>query len=1262
MMLDFRKLLRQFEPISLLTAVSAVSVYPPNGRFLGRFRFLISEIAATTSFEGQSQATIKDVANILDFIPANILSTLETIEDYEPSTVFDDVSICLHSQQYRFFYADLERPLPTAETLIDQANITAPFIRRKSQFDISATVEFLFAYQHHLVSALVNYFSKHETSPEPNNEVQLPSEEFLAYWREVQCSSFKEFRPFIRDTTSWRRWRLKTAVKIGSHSTNFTSPFIHSPFLLKMSSNLIIPLPQLGIKALQYQIRDEVARLPRGMKEEIVKALLEHATGECSTWIALLFGIQNTFPDATVIAGKNGEKPILFPFIAQADQTTLVIYTIAFGLGSQAELDASVEHSIQDYLMLEKIIRDNISITLSSDRWGQPIERNYDSDSLELIHVLLIYELGFSENGIGFAEMPSSVLIPMRGSSHKSLAQDCRDKLEFINFARAWRELSEQANIGMMFDILDAFEVFRGNGLKFVIDDNGPLTVSFYPHGWSEAEHERLIEQHHWRRIKCHLGLNDYVVHKKEEDCIGFYDPFNHFVNDVIFPADKSTHIVFHLSRFNPLHTQSDIAHSPFDINYSLVEGLKFRVRGFRKEFWDFCKMELGLSNFFALDIHLIDVGLVEGDTRFASVFDEIVAHPSRIFFTNILIKTDGTLAVMAFIAYRSQRVADGLQALDNRLEREFLHCLLCVIADSMGRLSLKNNQISRFVEKHLPIGMKSISAYAIRTMSIPPRTNEPRLPSYEDFTWVKAEIAQYLHVSAVEPKEYKNTDAISLITEIVLPFIRKKIDTFLTQFGSGTLLLRAYELLEDTESYRYYFKNRIASHVQNALTDYDPPEILADRNHELTVQVLAFTHLVELIAQCESESNLIISDSDWFRLVAMVVHYQRLVNIDETIRAGLKSTASIIIDEDYKLHPNYGTEQDGIEFGKSALAYEKANLPHYYHDPDRQSDEELPDSLVEDILQPVNHAFEEAFGVNIDDFVVTMFSLSLLDDVPAHNHTLRIATKSELVNALVRSILNITNEKVENALQLLIIDREQLIEDEINPRKLRERDNRLTTSPLLPINIDGEQKLVFGPYFVHRTTGLWLNSIQDGMLPVHSTPDNLDKAFQQYLNQRNREYEREIQTKLANNGYLALAVTDGQLRQIINEHNLSVERFPGDIDILVVLPDTQIIFVLDAKRLFKASSPRQIARERKKFSKNAKYTQKLTDKVKFVETFQREVFEYCNIPNISDTEYAVIGGFVTDRVIPSAFAVDASFPIIFDEDLQKWILSNASA
>lgn len=1259
MMLDFRKLLRQFEPISLLTAVSAVSVFPPNGRFLGRFRFLISEIAAIISFEDQRQATIKDVANILQLIPPNILSVLETIEDYDPYTVFDDVSLCLHSQQYRFFYADLERPLPTAETLIDQANITAPFIKRRFKFDINSTVDFLFEYQHHLVSALISFFQEYETRPEPNDEVQLPSEEFLAYWRDVQCSTSKEFRPFVKDITSWRRWQIKTAVKIGSHTTKFTSPFIRPPFLLKLSGNLIMPLPQLGIEALQYQIRDEVARLPRGMKNKIVKVLLEHATGECSTWIAMLFGIQNTFPDATVKPGKSGEKSLLFPFIAQVDQRTLVVYTIAFGLGSQSDLDASVEHAIQDYLMLEKIVEGNTSITLSSDRWGQPIEENYDSDSLELIHVLLIYELGFSENSIGFAEMPSHVLIPMHGSSHKFLAQDCRDKLEFVNFARAWRDLSEKVNIGMMFNILDAFEVFRGNGLKFVFDGNSPSTVSFYPHGWSEAEHKRLIEQHHWRRIKCHLGLNDYIVHKKEEDCIGFYDPFNHFVMDVIFPADKSTHIVLHLSRVNPLHIQSDIVHSPFDINYSLVEGLKFRVKGFRKEFWDFCKIELGLSNHFALDIHLVDVKRVEGDTRFTSVFDEIAAYPSRIFFTNILIKTDGSFAVTAFIVYRSQHVTDGLQARDNRLEREFLHCLLSVIADSMGRLPSVSKQINRFVDKYLPIGMKSIGSFAIRAMSIPPRRNEPRLPSDDDFIWVKAEIAQYLHANAVEPKEYKGTDAITLVTETVLPFIRRTIDTFLTRFGSNTLLLRAYELLEDTESYRYYFKNRIASHAQNALTDYDPPEILADRNHALTAQVLAFTLLVELIAQCESDGNLIISDSDWFRLVAMVVHYQRLVNIDEIIRAGLKSTASIIIDEDYKLHPNYGDEQDGIEFGKSALAYEKANLPRYYYDPDRQRDEELPNSLVENILQPVNHAFEEAFGVNIDDFVVTMFSLSLLDDVPTHNHTLRITTKSELVNALLRSIIDITDEKIENALQLLTIDKERLIEDEINPRKLRERDNRLTTSPLLPVTIDGEQKLVFGPYFVHRSVGLWLNSIQDGMLPVHSTPKNLDKAFRQYLNQRNREYEQEIQTRLANDGYLALAITDGQLRQIINKHNLSVEQFPGDIDILVVLPDTQTIIILDAKRLFKASSPRQIARERNKFSKNAKYTQKLTDKVKFVETFQREVFEYCNIPYTSDTRYAVIGGFVTDRVIPSAFAIDASFPIIFDEDLQEWILSN---
>ena len=248
------------------------------------------------------------------------------------------------------------------------------------------------------------------------------------------------------------------------------------------------------------------------------------------------------------------------------------------------------------------------------------------------------------------------------------------------------------------------------------------------------------------------------------------------------------------------------------------------------------------------------------------------------------------------------------------------------------------------------------------------------------------------------------------------------------------------------------------------------------------------------------------------------------------------------------------------------------------------------------------------------------------------------------------------TKEEAENALLLLTIDRESLKEDDINPRKLRERDNRLTTSPLLPINTNGELKLVFGPYFLHRTFGIWQKSIRDGMLPVHSTPKKLKQAFEKYLNKKNKEYEQEILIRLADKDHLALSITDNQMTQIIKKNQLSVDVFPGDIDILIILHDSQKILVLDAKSLFKSSSPRQIARERKKFAKNEKYTQKLTDKVKFIERFQHEVFDYYKIANKNNKHYVVIGGFVTDHVIPSAFAVDAVFPIIYDEELYEWI------
>ena len=212
---EFHDTLSKFEPVSLLTTVSAVSVYPPNALFLTRFRFLVAEIASVESFSNEKTASVADVIGLLNTISQPLSDMFEGIEDYEPCSIFDEIAICSNGSEKRFFYADLERPFPSAENLVDQSKIITSIVKRKMRYRWDEIVKFLFSYQDYLVKSITTYFTEIEEVALTNGKILAPSNAFLEFWQLRLCSSIADYQPFVEDKPSWRRWRLQMTTKSG---------------------------------------------------------------------------------------------------------------------------------------------------------------------------------------------------------------------------------------------------------------------------------------------------------------------------------------------------------------------------------------------------------------------------------------------------------------------------------------------------------------------------------------------------------------------------------------------------------------------------------------------------------------------------------------------------------------------------------------------------------------------------------------------------------------------------------------------------------------------------------------------------------------------------------------------------------------------------------------------------------------------------------------------------------------------------------------
>ena len=1252
------KCLQKYDPISVLTALSAGIAYPPNAVFLERFEYLVGKVLAMTPPYGSVEATSQDLERILASIPTGDARWLAQLEDFIPNNNLDDVRFCWQGRLWRFFFGNLERPLAYLQKFATEGSALDNWIQREYGFSSRSALDFTLAYHDYLLDSLADYASAIALPlPDPSfsPQVVLPPDEFIEFWRSILPTTVDDLTRFASNHNETWAWMRLFTNDIGSASPD-TEPGTHPLGLITfiaLHDYVLAPLPQLGVEQLLNQLAFLIGQA-RQYQPEIAARFRGHTCDRVIRSSLRLFSDQSmsqVIPDVEVTSGNS---TVALPMTVPVDTDKVILCEVATSLADQEELNLAAGEGIRRLSTAKALFEPNQPTQiLLRDGLGGTSGRALQPGMLEAICVLIVNILGIEEHTILLPKHPQGIFEVIPFMSYEALAQTCKDGLEFVKFLRAWHQLKTDIPSVFARDILDAYEYYDRNGQTFLREGIIPNGILFAAHSWSNAEHERLVASSDLRRVLCKEHIPDYVlVHPDQSDAWRLFDPLSRLGWMIISSPDGPSRVILHIM------TRASNAEE-VELNELLGEGLAFHLEGWGTSFWDLCRDQLGFCwNRIEVFLHSDQVVRENLENRaMLSALDQL-PHATFVTVSRFRQETPDREPVFAVI-YRVDLLRETLMESDNRAERQFVTALLREIA-TVGRATSDGCEdlIRGFVDKHLPLGKKTITMTAISTLQTQSKISEPRALCEADISWANMMLARHLRQQGIGPGLYTRKHAITINTEGISPFLMQLLLDAVSQHTASDLVLWTYNQLEQTESYRRLYRKRISADYQSIQLKYDPGRRLAEVEAQLAAQAEALASLLEVAVKHQPAGGKPLSWELWDRLFALAHVLRQVVIIDETIRFGLRPTA-LKIDEHYtpSLEP---LGKDSIDLTSFQIHRAKLHLPSLYQmsrDQDNTEPPSYPSLLsAKPELTEIAHAFKQCYGVDLEDFMVVMMGLASypLDPNNPYGH-LVVASTSEICQTLNDTIQGMNVVTIQQVLDQLILTAQHMRTVEISPRKQREREQRLTTRPIIQMELERQPVLVFGPWFVERTLRVWQSYLDEGSVPLRNqdVPEALYKALEVYRQRRTGEFEKTVRRRAKKTGRDVKRVKGKRITAALG---LPESEDPGEMDALVVVPKAKRLLILEAKDITRSMTPRQIAREFRKFFGDEGFVHKLKRKVDFVRDHLPDVLRWLQYPDSGGWD--VVGAFVTRDVIPSAFTDHSLFPLVPLDELESWLVA----
>jgi len=526
----------------------------------------------------------------------------------------------------------------------------------------------------------------------------------------------------------------------------------------------------------------------------------------------------------------------------------------------------------------------------------------------------------------------------------------------------------------------------------------------------------------------------------------------------------------------------------------------------------------------------------------------------------------------------------------------------------------------------------------------------------------IDEDITNFLKISKVKRGFLNQEEANDLVIKIY-QFLYEKLIIELSKYDIS-VFYHAYKQLELIMAEKIGFYQNYISLSKIASQESLNPDIhkikIGSNRWEPPIRLL-----ISIILQQGIKGSRVFDGENWSYIFCLCVKLINSSSISDNMYYRTENF-TFHIDNTYKLSYNNSNLYDYENYSKSL-----ANKTFNYHKEESELKSEvnndktvLEKHQLPSSIEEVNNALLKEYGFSYGNFIMVLVVLGkmMYNKVKVINlDALRESeifplfkiSKEILIKNLAQLWKAIEESELRNIINFLSIGFNTYndIAEQIIPSKLHKNYKRLPYFPLISI----KDEIIYGNEICLESSRLWVSKIMQGVFPLRIKDNSeLKKALNLLHSEKDNLFE-DICEEIANNTLGKRYVEKG----IDNFHRISkaLPKKPecGEIDLLAVNPNTNKIFVLDAKNdAFKYSSSDIKNQDKRYFGENS-YYEHLMKKVEFIKDNLNFILEHFSIEE-SD-EITIKKGFIIKETIQHAHKKGTDVDFILKKDLGKYLL-----
>ncbi|MDR0900112.1 MAG: hypothetical protein LBM26_00470 [Methanobrevibacter sp.] len=610
------------------------------------------------------------------------------------------------------------------------------------------------------------------------------------------------------------------------------------------------------------------------------------------------------------------------------------------------------------------------------------------------------------------------------------------------------------------------------------------------------------------------------------------------------------------------------------------------------------------------------------------------------IYFTSSKDENFYELTIVYSIEYIKKLFNPNNNSAEQFIIKEFIKDIYSTLRNDLNKEEIEF-KAEKFISENIPDDVPGFTLELLYPIS--PIITKPvkhRKLSEKHDKEVEKEIEDYLrNESHIKPKTYTNKESLNIFNEL-FTFIQRKLENEVVKFNINLINCSYTEI----EFLKYYRKlNEIhLGRATKTYTEYDVPEEKAKLLKETVHHYNILQHILETTLKVNSfESGKNIDEYSFDYIMALSKYAWEISNFSDSIYYETQNYR-ITINKDYSFDI---IEEDVFDYEDYAIKHGLKTLNYDYTKYERLKEIEKEDvgeidTAFDKEHEELNKAFEEELGFSYFDLIkLTMAMGEFIIPKDTSAWPLIKIEEKNLIKEIKNEILDdISQKTIINILNFLSLDYEKFKNrNPFIPNLLKMNENRFTIKPIIKLVENDKNYYIYGMFSVYDAGGVYSNKISNGRFPYKLNEGKVSKAIKNLEKLHNKRLEKEL-AKISSD----IFGSENIIQNLKKFHNIdkSLPNRPpcGEIDCLTVDKNKKIIYVLEAKDISKAITPKELRNEFNKYfnPKDKKnYSNKLMSKVNFVLKNLKSFLTHFNIPE--EEGWEVKYAFITYEVHISA-------------------------